>query len=321
MTGASWLKKIWNGRSKGVSTVIGTVFLMLIIFMVSTNVLLWTFSQNAQYTQAAKDVNQEEADRHNENVVALGGNYSVSGDQVTVKVVLKNAGSVAAQIINLWVLDTNQSNRRYVTKSLNLNLNPGDVEPSWLTVTIPEADPSHDFASWFVTARGNTVPLEKEQEGVIVAELAQGIGSISMDFRQFRYYEVPNDNDGTDIGSPHYGFTIDSTKYTLLGVMLTNLDSSREAINLTGDSYIWAVARHVETLKSDQWNIRKVQDNKLASFDFQILEYGKPTIVYFGAAEASRSADKVVPINILLFGRQGESDYGQNLPFIALRVT
>lgn len=292
---------------------------MLIIFMVSTNVLLWTFSQNAIYTQAAKDENQKFADRLNENIVALGGNYSVLGSEVTVKVILRNAGSVAVQIINLWVFDT--TIQKYNNTVTPLNLNPGDNRPESVVVTIPGAGQNDTFTSWFVTARGNTVPLEKEQEGVIVAQLAQGIGSISMDFRQFRYYEAPNDNDGTDIGSPHYGFTIDSTKYTLLGVMLTNLDSSREAINLTGDSYIWAVARHVETLKSDQWNIRKVQDNKLASFDFQILEYGKPTIVYFGAAEASRSAGKVVPINILLFGRQGESDYGQNLPFIALRVT
>jgi len=311
-----------TANSKGFSSVIGTTFMVLVMMFLGTSVFLWTLSQNTLYNEAVRMRSQEEADRRNEGVVALGGNYSVSGDDVTVRVVLKNAGSVAAQIVSLWVFDS--TNQTYgfnnTIDSLNLNLNPGDNRMVSVVVTVPGTGQNNTFSSWFVTARGNTVPLEKEQS-VLVAQLAQGIGSISMNFRQFRYYEVPNNNDGTDIGSPYYGFTIDSTKYTLLGVMLTNLDPSRDAINLTGDSYIWAITPFSATLKADAWKIRKVQDNKLASFDFQILEYGKPTVIYFGAIKASRSAGNVVPINILLFGKQGASDYGQNLPFIALRVT
>jgi hypothetical protein len=74
-------------------------------------------------------------------------------------------------------------------------------------------------------------------------------------------------------------------------------------------------------VKYDIWHIRKVVNNKLATFDFQILEYGKPTEVYFGPAQASRAKDHVVPLFILLFGKIGDADYGQNIPFIAIRVT
>jgi len=170
LTRTSWLKKIWKGRSKGVSTVIGTVFLMLIIFMVSTNVLLWTFSQNALYTQAEKDVNQEEVDRRNEKIVATDGDYSVSGNDVTVEATLTNAGSVAVQIINLWVFAT--PIQTYNCISLNLSLNPGNVTEltgsNAILVPVDRADSADDFVSWFVTRRGNTIPLEKEQKQDVI---------------------------------------------------------------------------------------------------------------------------------------------------------
>lgn len=317
----SWLRRFLKD-SKGISTAIGTVLLVLAMFVISSNVFMWTISQNTVYSESVRESHQTDADRFNEKIVALNGNYTVDGDEVTVEAELTNAGSVAAQIINLWVFDTGPSNQRYNYTSLNLNLinlNPGDVFDSEVTVTIPGADPSHNFVSWFVTARGNTVPVTVTK-GVIVAQLAQGIGSISMDFPQFRYYEVPNNNDGTPLGPPKYSFTIDSSKYTVFAVMLTNLDPSHKDINLTGDSYIWMITPHTgEPIRGDAWYIRKVQDNKLASFDFQILKYDKPTMVYFGATKP-KWVIGVVPVNMLLFGKLGMSDYGQNLPFIALRV-
>ena len=172
MTRTSWFlartKQIWKGRSKGISTVIGTVFLILIILMVSTNVILWTFSQDAQYTLAVQDENQKSVDRLSENVIASGANYSVSGNDVTVEAILTNAGSTGVQIINLWVFDTDLTNQRYANKSVDLSLFPGDVEyhigGSSPVVTIPGADANHTFVSWFVTGRGNTTPLRADAQ-------------------------------------------------------------------------------------------------------------------------------------------------------------
>jgi len=304
-------------NSKGFSSVIGTTFMVLVMLFLSTSVFLWTLSQNTMYNEAVRARSQEEADRHDENVVALSGNYSVSEEEVTVKVVLKNAGSVAVQIINLWVLDTYELNRRYTNKSLNnLNLNPGDVLNLVETVTILGANASHNFVSWFVTARGNTIPLEKEQ-GVIIAQLAQGIGSITMEFKTFRHHIVDKNN---NLGPAQYGFTIPGNEYTVFGINLTNLDESKRNINLTGYSCVWLIVPG--TSASASWSIVKVVDGRLVDFDFQVLEYGNPTLIFFGKTNPPASLQwKTAAVNLLLYGKIGSDDYGQNIPFISVYVT
>ena len=337
MTRTSWLKKIWNGRSKGVSTVIGTVFLMLIIFMVSTNVLLWTFSQNAIYTQAAKDENQKSADRLNENIVASSGNYSVSVDDVTVEVVLRNAGSVAAQIINLWVFDTNSSNRRYANKSLNYNLNPGDalylVGSGGVMVTVLGADPSHDFISWFVTARGNTIPLEEGGlEGVIMAQVAQGIGSMALDFETFGYFTYNTTTKLANYPTGNVSFNIPKNEYVAFRVRLTNLDPREQSITLDAHSLFWQPGR--PGVSEGTWFIVNVRGdgtiislNKGTYSPITIPYTGTVTIVFASKNDlalgsfsrlSTPNVDTTVAIFLLLHGTIGTSPYAQNIPFVSI---
>jgi len=309
----SWLKKIWNGRSKGISTVLGTVFLTLVVFAISTNVFLWSLSRNAEYTLAVKEENQKNIDQLNEYVIASGTNYSVSGDDITVKVTITNAGPVAAQMINLWVFDTTQ--QKYTNEPVDLSLNPGGASNYIFTVTISGANASHDFVSWFVTTRGNTVPLQTE-EGVVIAELSQGIGSISMDFPKFRYHIYDDKNN--KLGPAQYKFSIPNNEETILGAYLTNLDESRNDINLTHYSCIWLA--ETDSAARDDWPITEVVDNATVDFDYKILEYGKPTLVFFGATRPS-SLSGITAVNILLYGTIGDKDYGQNIPFISIYVT
>lgn len=319
MTQGSWFRKVWKGRSRGISTVLGTIFLTLVIFAISTNVFIWTLSRNADYTQAVKDENQKNIDRQSENLMASGANYSVWGKEVTVRVTVRNTGSVAAQIINLWVFDTHPSNQRYTNKSLDMNLNPGEVlylrGSSSLTVTIPGANASHQFVSWFVTARGNTIPLETENK-VVIAELAQGIGSISMDFPLFRYYEV---QPGDKLGPAQYSFNVPARSDVVFGCLLTNLDETIRDINLTQYSCFWLSVPAKSAMV--YWSIAKVVNETLVPFDFQILEWGQPTSVFFGPSSAQQLGGHPAAANILLYGTIGDDDYGQNIPFIALYLS
>lgn len=324
-------------NNKGVSTVIGTVFLILIIFMVSTNVLLWTFSQNAQYTQAAKDVNQEETDRHNENVVATDGNYSVSGNEVTVEATL-NAGSVAAQIVSLWVFDTTIQKYGFndTIVSLNLNLNPGQTlylrGSNAIIVSLPGAGSADNFNSWFVTARGNMVAIEKT-EAVIEAQVAKGIGSMAMDFYTFRYYNYSGDklaNYSAGISS----FTIPYGQNIAFGVVLTNLDPSKETITLNPHSHLWLYFPSVPgQAVGPTWFIVNVAPDGTI-----ITPYSQITVAYretkllvfatgveggFGKVSISQPQqnDKLCAVNLLLHGIIGSRDYGQNIPFVSIYVT
>ena len=314
MTRSLWHRKVWNGHSKGISTVLGTVFLTLVVFAISTNVFLWTLSRNAEYTLAVKEENQKNIDRLNENVIASNTNYSVlEKDEVTVKVTLTNAGSVAIQIVSLWVFDTTQ--QKYANAPVDYSLNAGQASDRIFTVPISGANASHALVSWFVTARGNTVPLQTAQS-VVVADLAQGIGSISMDFKTFSHY-IPV---GDELGLPAFNFSIPGGTATVFGISLTNLDTSRMDINLTGRSCVWLIVPG--TAASDYWPIVKVVDGVIQDgFDYQILEYGEKTVLYFGPVKPKAALqDKIAAVNILLYGKIGPNDYGQNIPFAAVYV-
>lgn len=138
--------------------------MVLIVWILASSYFIYTLSQNTMYNEAMRARNQEEADRRSENVVAVSGNYSVSGDQVTVKVVLENAGSVAVQIINLWVFDNTTQRYSNTIPSQDINLKPGDVlyltDSDGINVTIQGASSADNFVAWFVTGRGNVVPVE-----------------------------------------------------------------------------------------------------------------------------------------------------------------
>lgn len=304
-------------NSKGFSSVIGTTFMVLVMMFLSTSVFLWTLSQNTMYNEAVRARSQEDADRYNENVVALGGNYSVSGNNVTVKVMLKNAGSIVVQIINLWVLDAYL--QKYASKSLDLNLNPGNislfVESGPLTVTILGADPNHNFVSWFVTARGNTIPLEKEQS-VVIAQLAQGIGYLAMDFASFKYYEVT----GNQLEPPQSGFSIPGEAVIVFSLYMTNLDEHHRTVNLTSQSLLWLFS--ATGAKTATFSIAKVVNQTLVNFDFQILEFGMPTKLFFGtgSSKATNVKGSLCAVSLLLYGKIGTDDYGQNIPFVSVYV-
>jgi len=336
LTRTSWLKKIWKGRSKGVSTVIGTVFLILIIFMVSTNVLLWTFSQNAQYTQAAKDVNQDEADRRNEKIEATDGDYSVSENEVTVEVTLTNTGAVAAQMISLWVFDT--SIQTYNHRSLSLSLNPGSVADRTgddaIAVAVDGAIPGHEFISWFVTARGNTIALEKEElEDVIVAQVAQGIGYLAMDFDTFRYFEYVSDYVLKDYPAGSGSYIVPRAQHVVFRIRLTNYDPSggNRSLTLNSHSLLWMYYPAVG--KQVYWYIVNVSANGTISPTYSdiIIGFRETTYVYFASASDgtftgtpdSQKPGTVGPaaINLLLLGKIGLSNYGQNIPFVSVYCT
>jgi len=322
-------------NSKGFSSVIGTTFMVLVMMFLGTSVFLWTLSQNTLYNEAVRTTNQEEIDRINEGVVALGGNYSVPGEgSVTVLAVLKNTGSVTAQLINLWVLDTNKS--RYANKLVNLNLNPGDIKPVMYTVLIPEAHANHTFVSWFVTARGNTVPLEREfAEGVTVAEVAQGIGKVGMDFDTFVYYHVISAGDGTyrmqEYPDGIEAFSIPKDINIAFRAKLTNYDVDKRTINLNSHSVLWMIFPTQPTqVRCAYWYAVNVDDTGTIQDTFSTISmpYGIPTTIYFasiqdlGAYSFSPSStgkyDGPAAVFLCLFGTIGAHGFGQNIPFVSV---
>ena len=122
-----------------------------------------------------------------------------------------------------------------------------------------------------------------------------------------------------NLSQPYFSFQIPARKETVFGVYLTNLDSSRRTINLTQYSCIWISVPDKNAMSS--WRITKVVNGTIVNFDYVTLEYGRPTLVYFGPNSASQLADTIAAANILLYGKIGSEDYGQNIPFIAIYLS
>ena len=330
-----WLRKKvtrLTNNPKGFSSIIGLVFMVLVVLLLSTGVFMWTLSQNTLYNEALREKNQQEADRRYENVVATNGNYTFSGNVVTVAATLTNAGPVATQIINLWVFDTSKQTYGFnnsLASMTGANLNPGQVlnlnGTNAIEVTVPNAGSSDNFNVWFVTARGNTVPLTKSQ-GIIMAQVSQGIGSISFDFEQFWHYDFSTQPaDGTPLPSKSpNNYTISANNYTVFHVVLTDLDPLGKNIVLDGNSSIYFVGMHGQgsgaVTKYAYWNLVNVTNNKIypSSRVLYKLTWGLPTEIYFANSVSQINPGQVYPLNILLWGTKGNNDYGQNIPFVSI---
>lgn len=312
---------------KGFSSIIGTTVMVLVMMTLANMVFIWTLSKNTIYNEELRLRNQEEMDRRSENVV-VEGNYSVSGNSVTIKAVLKNVGSIDVKIINLWVVDA--SIQKYANKSLNVNIKPGDTvrfHSNELTVIIPGAAPYHSFASWFITARGNTVPLKKEEQ-VIVAQVAQGIGSMTLDFYNFKYFTYtsqrklayyPNGSDGFDVPAATIAF----------GVVLANLDPTKKTITLDSHSQLWLY--NPKSASSLQWYIVNVEADGTIKNSYTpiTIAYGEKRLIVFASSSDGTFNSVSIPqgwrgelcaVNLLLHGTIDTRPYGQNIPFVSVFV-
>ena len=138
--------------------------------------------------------------------------------------------------------------------TLNICLNPEEALPVTIRVDIPDISSTGALSGWLVTARGNLVSLEKEKT-VVTAQVAQGIGSLTMDFATFRYYEVEDNV----LKNPTSGFNVPSGDDIVFAVLLTNLDPDERPIELNSHSSVWVY--YPDQAASDGWKIINVHPN------------------------------------------------------------
>jgi len=324
-------RKTRFGSSKGISTAVGTVFLVLTVFIIGTNIFLWTLTQNTIYNQAVKERNQQDVDRLIENVVGRNTNFVVpSTGRVNVTAELMNAGSISAQIVTLWVLDATQ--RKYNVTDLrasNINLNPGDRLPLMRVVDIPDAVSDNVFNSWLVTARGNKVNLETVQS-IIVANLSQGIGSMALDFLAFRYFTYQTSTRLANYPSGINTFNVPSRTFIAFGVVLTNLDPSEQTIILNRYSQCWlyfpkspgsTFVFYVVNVEDDGTITTPYSPITIAFTETKFFVFASDTAGSLGRVSITSAVENLpCALNLLLLGTIGTRDYGQNIPFVSLYV-
>ncbi|MQY62624.1 hypothetical protein GH146_05010 [archaeon] len=318
---------------------------MLVALTVSTNVFLWTFTQNATYNQAVKESSQMDAALSSERIVAYNTVFlPVSQNEVNVTTTMAAQGALSAQIIRVWV--TVDGSDKYGNATVEFNLTPGDTpKTETITVTMTGAIDSEDFNGWLITARGNRVPLEQKRvEEITVSDVTLGIGAISMNFTNFKYYNVtenvddyvlanyPNGTSGYNVNQPKEVGIPGEPVGVAFQVTLTNLDISNRSITLFSSSLLWMLFPKSQTsIVGSMWYIVNVNDGIIDddNFDNITINHGSTVNLFF--ASASDVSEAFLPclsgyggtaaVNLALIGQIAGSPYGQNLPFVSIYLT
>jgi hypothetical protein len=334
----------FTSNSKGFSSIIGAVFAVLAMISLVSTVFLWSLSQNTQYNDAVRQSNLADLDRSNERILTNVTCYGNPYDSVLVKGTLENYGSLSVQIVSLWVVNAN--NTKYNYTPLDIVLAPGNTTTINESVTLPNSE-GHSLSCWFVSERGNTISEKSmniinnysESSNTTYAAVAGGIGLIGFDFKGFRHYDVvapeagwiPDDNYpvGTLDGFLKTYHIKPFPQYTIFHVVLTNYDPGEETMYLESNSAIYVIGSHSGTVKYHTWNVINVTGNETTGYSLNpsitanySLPYETPVHVFFAGENPKAGADidigRVYPLNILVHGKLGIEDYGQNVPFVTL---
>ena len=329
------------------SSVIGTVFLILIIFMVTTNVLLWSFSKSAQYNQALMERNEEEASRSTEKLSVSDLDYSVETDRVHIEGIVTNEGPVPVQITTLWVLDKISQKHGY-NDMIDINLKTGETmnftgsEALIVEVDGLDHNSSSAFTSWFVTARGNLIPLEEEHDWIQynitnVTQPSGGypkviIGALMLDLEKVRYFSFVSSNRLSDYPDGLRCFNVPSTIEVAFGCLVTNVDPANRTIVLDAYSLLWFTIPVSDVPHNKWWYVVNVAGDGTISSTYSdiVLAHGQTKLIIFASAsnvnlssfsrQSTPKGGVSVSVFLLFHGTIGGQPYGQNIPFVSLYI-
>jgi len=305
--------------SRGISSLIAAIFMVIMILFMSFNVFTFTLFKNTQFRDAVDTLNQMDQDSSSERLVTSLGNFSVTQlDTVQVRVTISNEGPVLFEVVRVWVVWKEGDAESQGHEELDISLAPGDSDSRSIAVTVPSALPGYGTSNgWLVTTRGNLVPIEKPK--VVVAQVSEGIGSIKMDFDSFRYYYWHADNSLApwDEGIQSFMVPIDRLVF---GILLGNLDEDGRTITL--DSRTLMHMYNPSSASSAVANIINVEAGEVqTSWTNITLSYGETRWIYFGGTILGSFKNQACAVNLLLLGTIGSQDYGQNIPFVSVYFT
>jgi hypothetical protein len=314
------------------SSIVGAIFMILIVGSLASAYFFFTLSQNTIYNDSVRAINQLDVVRMSENVETLDSAYEVnSNNVVTVTSLIKNSGSSSTQLVTLWVYASEISTgwHSYNFKKIDLTLNVGSSSPQSYDVSISglTTTGNYNFAAWLISSRGNSIALKSGQSNsVTFATVAAGIGSIGMDTKAFRSYVVTNNV----LGSASTSYSVSRSPVLAFSVDLINLDQTGKDIFLNDKSCFWVInpPNSNGAIKGYTWTIAGVSGStihQLQSGETVTLPYGQFTKIYFYNPTQINQvlSDGSAAVNLLLVGKIAttpQTDYGQNLPFIAVTV-
>jgi hypothetical protein len=333
-------------NSRGFSSIVGAIFMMLIVWVLASAYFFFTLSQNTAYNVAVRERNQLDIDRMSESVQVSNTTYNVTANgNVFVTAQIQNTGPSSIQFLTIWIYASNStpwSNHNFKQlDTTGYTVQGGSAYPLNinLTVTGIYTTSSYDITSWLITTRGNTIALPKQPavtSNIVISQTTYGIGALMMDFQNFTYYNVTGSYpnyflDLTKGGSGYYLQGTGSPKGQIaLRVIFTNLDQNKRNIVLGNGSELFMMYPKRGSFQEDVWYIVYVNEATGAiSYTYTpiTLVYNVPTPIYFASSNrgtcspVGTSYTGIAPVNLAIVGTIGSTTpFGQNIPFVSIDV-
>jgi hypothetical protein len=148
-------------NKKGIGTVFGMVFFLLIVMLVFASFMI-ILNQNTGLEQVAVKAKQMDLDRYTEleTISIMNPEVAVLNNTVYVSCSVTNNGTLTATLVRFWIEDvTNHTIGNTIAASsiYSTVLQPGSSTYYFNSAKVANASSSDQFIFWFVTARGNII--------------------------------------------------------------------------------------------------------------------------------------------------------------------
>ncbi|UCC57923.1 MAG: hypothetical protein JSW14_06060 [Candidatus Bathyarchaeum sp.] len=327
-------KKTFRKNSKGVSGILATIFMVIIVLFLYSQVYIFTQNEDARFEAGVREANQLDIDVDQEKLTFSNLNYVIEEDTVHVQTKVTNEGPVSVEIATLWVVDIVAQKYGY-NDTINLYLKVGETldftGSNALLVSIEDLPSSNKIASWFVTSRGNRISIETHIQNIVVANVAQGIGALALDLDIFRHFTYETTDKLANFPTGTSGFDVPEGEYIGFGCYLTNYDPQERAITIDSHSlffqigpggaeysfYIINVATNGSILSMD---VGTFTDITINYGEEKMLVFASDKDIGLGAFSRLKTAIAVdtVATFVLLHGTIGSTPFAQNIPYVSL---
>jgi len=132
--------------------------MVLIVLYLYYNLYLFTLNRETDFQDVSSRSQQLDADRNSEKITISNVADSQAGTSLIISCTLTNSGSVAIQMVRLWLTDfttTPSSVYNVGLQSSNIVLQPGQQKPETFTVTQFQGAATDSLALELVTSRAN----------------------------------------------------------------------------------------------------------------------------------------------------------------------
>lgn len=186
------------------------------------------------------------------------------------------------------------------------------------------------------TVNGNTTVYNIGGGSTTYSNVSQGIGLIAFDFKAFSHMDfssAPSTNN-VPLSNLVKTYTLPQNRFTVLHVVLTNFDPTEQLMYINPGSAIYYVGSHSGTTKYNSWGLVNVTGSSSTGWNLNaaainpypasyVLPFGVPVDVFFGGVGNTGGGvdSNVYPLNIMVYGKLGTNDYGQNVPFVAAYIS